>query len=265
MLNKSLLLSVSLLCTLLVSLATFADGTSSAQSPSSKSPATIQCPVSAGQPDTFALCAAASCWSLDNVAYCKCDVMNEKSISLTFEYTEHDQSKTVCDLLLQGVQNGFTVSTYATPRQGETDYNPAKEKLGPPQAFYTCPNNSGSDPAYSAQCDGGICFKSTQGQRFPGLGHIGKDEIVCSCPPFASPPNGFQIAGPWLCEPGDANENNKCCSQKYYDDMCSVTSVQTGTRMKVGAGIGNATLLSTILDGSKPNFNQCSFATPKAN
>jgi hypothetical protein len=44
----------------------------------------------------------------------------------------------VCNLLLDGLDNGFTVSTYATPRQILTDYKPDIEKLGPAKALYTC-------------------------------------------------------------------------------------------------------------------------------
>lgn len=224
-----------------------------------KSSPIVTCPVSPNQANKFALCAAATCWMLDKVAYCKCDVLHEKSISISFAYEADGKSRNVCDLLLAGNGNGFTVSTYATPRQGETDYDPAKEKLGPPKAFYTCPNNSDSEPAYGAQCDGAICFTSTQAKDFPGLGHVAQDEIICSCPTTDSSPVGFQIAGPWHCEPGDANKDNECCSKKFYDEMCSVTSVKTGTYLKVSAGIGDASALSTILDGKKPSFNKCDF------
>ncbi|WP_444996206.1 hypothetical protein [Aliikangiella sp. IMCC44359] len=218
---------------------------------------TVQCPISDKQPNTFALCATATCWTLDGVAYCKCDVMNEKSISISFDYEENGQSKNVCNLLLDGNNNGFTVSTYATPRQIETDYNPKIEKLGPPMGYYTCPTLSGSQ-AYGAQCDGGICFQSTQGQYFPGLGHIKRGEIVCSCPPTLSSSPGFQIAGPWNCEPGDTNENNQCCDKSYYDQMCFVTNVKsTGTKLAVSAPIGGAKAFSILLDGKPPSLNTC--------
>jgi len=219
----------------------------------------VQCPISTTQPDTFALCATATCWTLDGVAYCKCNIMNEKSISISFNYEENGQSKDVCNLLLDGNNNGFTISTYATPRQIEADYNPETEKLGPPMGYYTCLTKS-SPQAYGAQCDGGVCFNSTQGKDFPGLGHINEGEIVCSCPPTLSSSPGFQIAGPWNCKPGDANENNQCCDQDYYNDMCTVTSVKsTGTILAVSAPIGGAKALSTILDGKLPSLNSCHF------
>ncbi|MGI9273307.1 MAG: hypothetical protein ACR2PT_00430 [Endozoicomonas sp.] len=218
------------------------------------------CPVSEGAPDTFALCATASCWTLDNVAYCKCDVMNEKSISLPFHYVEDGARKDVCDLLLEGVDNGFTVSTYATPRQIEADYKPVEEKLGPPLAIYTCTNSDDSPAGYSAQCDGGLCFTSTQGKDFPGIGPVADDEIICACPPVPSPPEGFQISGPWLCAPDDRNADGQCCDKAFHDRLCSVDKVtHTGTELVVGAPIGVDTLLSKKLDGSVPALNRCVF------
>ncbi|OZG72199.1 hypothetical protein BTA51_17790 [Hahella sp. CCB-MM4] len=240
---------------------TFADSSSSSTTTTtdSSNAKIVECPVSGKAPDTFALCATATCWTLDGVAYCKCEVMNEESISISFDYEENGKSKNVCDLLLEGVPNGYTVSTYATPRQVETDYDPKVEKLGPPMGYYTCDTRSGTQ-AYGAQCDGGLCFKSTQGKEFPGLGYIKENEIVCSCPPTLSNSPGFQIAGPWKCKPGDANENNQCCDQSYYNDMCGVTSVKTtGTVLAVNAPIGTARVLSAKLDGKPARFNACRF------
>lgn len=236
-----------------------ANGQSSTGNTNPKSKKIVQCPVSEKQPDRFALCATATCWTLDGVAYCKCDIKNEKSISISFDYEENGKHKNVCDLLLEGNKNGFTVSTYATPRQLETDYDPKAEKLGPPMGFYTCVENSGQQ-VYGAQCDGGVCFYSTQGKNFPGLGHINKGEIVCSCPPTLSTGPGLQIAGPWNCKPGDPNKNNQCCDQDYYNEMCTVTSVKsTGTVLAVSAPIGGAKVLSTMLDGKPPSINTCHF------
>ncbi|WP_105168455.1 hypothetical protein [Pseudoalteromonas sp. T1lg23B] len=219
----------------------------------------IKCPTNPDDYNRFALCATATCWTLDGVAYCKCQVLNEQSISISFDYLENGKNKNICDLLLQGKENQFTVSTYATPRQIETDYDPETEKLGPPLGFYTC-SGQDSQAAYSAQCDGGVCFNSTQGSNFPGLGHIKDNEIVCSCPPSKNPTKRFQIAGPWLCEPGAANDNNECCDKDYYNEMCSVTSVSTtGTKLAVGAPAGGAATLSKLLDGSVPSLNACRF------
>jgi hypothetical protein len=226
---------------------------------SAKTPPLVQCPISDDQPNRFALCATANCWTLDNVAYCKCDVMNAKSISISYDYTENGESKNVCDLLMDGINNDFTISTYATPPQVTADYNPQTEDLGPPLAIYTCLAQNDT-PIYGAQCDGGVCFNSTTGKNFPGLGPIADDEIVCSCPPAANVLAGFQITGPWNCEPGDANKGNTCCDESYHSQMCGVTSFKnTGTVMQVSAPIGTPTLLSTLLDGTEPSTNNCHF------
>ncbi|WP_310620848.1 hypothetical protein [Flexibacterium corallicola] len=219
-----------------------------------------ECPVSREEGNIFALCATATCWTLDNVAYCKCDIMKKQSISLPYHYEEGGEKKDVCDLLKTGVNNGFTVSTYATPRQMETEYNPAIEKLGPPMATYTCLNSDEEPAGYSAQCDGGLCFLSTQEQSFPGLGQLQENEIICSCPVVPSPSEGFQMAGPWLCSPGDSNTDGTCCDKSYHDKLCSVNSVKsTGTEIVVGAPIGVAAFLSKKLDGQFPGINQCRF------
>lgn len=219
-----------------------------------------ECSVSQGDPNTFALCATAKCWTVDNVAYCKCDVLNEQSISLPFRYQEDGEEKDVCDLLKAAVDNGFTISTYVTPRQLETDYDPDTEKLGPPMATYTCTNGEDAPAGYSAQSDGGLCFKSTQGQDFPGIGPVKENEIICSCPPIASPSVGFQISGPWLCAPGDRNSDGTCCGKSFHDEFCSVKSVNsTGTEVVVGAPLGVAALLSKKLYGETPDINRCVF------
>ncbi|WP_068316262.1 hypothetical protein [Polycladidibacter hongkongensis] len=219
-----------------------------------------QCPITQDVPSTFALCATAECWTLDNVAYCKCDVKNEQSISLPFHFKANGDDQDICDLLEAGLDNGFTVSTYATPRQLEADYDPAKESMGPPLAIYTCRNNDTAPAGYSAQCDGGLCFTSTQGKTFPGLGSIGANEIVCSCPAIPSPKTGFQIAGPWICAPGDKNVNGQCCDKVFHDKFCQVQSIsRTGTKIYVGAPPGVGTILSKLLDGKAPTLNHCAF------
>ncbi len=43
--------------------------------------------------------------------------MNGRSISGSFEFQEGGTSQNVCDLLDDGVNNGFTVSTYSAPQQ----------------------------------------------------------------------------------------------------------------------------------------------------
>ncbi len=253
--------SASQLATLCLALALPLIYSGSARAETNTDPSLFkECPVSSDDSNTFALCATATCWTVDNVAYCKCDVMNEQSISLPFHYKENGEDKDVCDLLQAGVDNGFTVSTYATPRQMEADYDPETEKLGPPMAIYTCLNSEDTPAGYSAQCDGGLCFKSTQGQTFPGIGQLKEDEIICSCPAMPSPPMGFQIAGPWTCAPGERNANGQCCDKSFHDKLCSVKSVSsTGTQLMVGAPTGVGTILSKKLDGKVPALNRCEF------
>lgn len=226
--------------------------------PGGKIPRLQICPESASDPDTYALCFTAKCWTLDEVAYCKCDLKNGESISLPFEYREGRKKKDVCDIFLESVDNGFTVSTYSPPRQMLKGYKPTKEKLGPPMALYNCPGDSNRNDDYSAQCDGGLCFNSSSGTEFPGLGPIGEDEIVCSCPPIPNVPIGFQIAGPWSCDPGDRNANGQCCDATYQDKYCNVASTdRTGTQMVVSAPTGFAEALGRKLTGKVPRFNHC--------
>lgn len=223
--------------------------------------AVVKCPTAGAPSDEFALCATALCWALDGVSYCKCDIKNgQESISLPFSFTEGSTLKNVCDLLTQGTTNGFTISTYATPPQALQGYNQATERDGPPMALYNCDKMGYKQkPAYSAQCDGGVCFKSTTNSDFPGLGHIGPDKIVCSCPPSANK-KPFQIAGPWNCRPGEENTNNQCCDKDFYNTYCGIRSIKrTGTMMAVGSPMGSAVALSILLDGVPPSINTCSF------
>lgn len=215
------------------------------------------CPDQPGATKTFALCATATCWTLDGVAYCKCDVKHQPSISAPFNYRENGERKNVCDLLQAGRGNGFTVSTYATPRQVSKDYDQSVEHLGPPMALYTCA--AGANPsAVSAQCDGGLCFTSTRGREFPGFGKLKDDEIICSCPIVTNAQTGFQIAGPWSCAPGDKNIDGHCCDEAYAKRYCNVDNTnRTGTSIAVGSPSGSARLLSTELDGEVPRLNRC--------
>lgn len=228
---------------------------------SSIAQAVVICPTAGAPSNEFALCATALCWTLDGVSYCKCDLKNhQESISLPFTFIEGSTLRNVCDLLTQGTTNGFTISTYATPPQALQGYNQETEREGPPRALYTC-DKSGykKRPAYSAQCDGGVCFKSTTNSVFPGLGYIGPDEIVCSCPPSANK-KPFQIAGPWNCRPDEANTNNQCCDKDFYNFYCGVRSIKrTGTAMAVGSAVGSSVALSTLLDGVPPIVNACKF------
>jgi hypothetical protein len=231
------------------------------------------CPDKPGNTDAYALCATAQCFFLGErgagVAYCKCDLMNGESISTPFEFESGDRTQNVCDLLDQGVENGFTVSTYSPPPQVLADYDTSFPD-GPPLALYTCPG--GSTGPY-AQCDGGVCFTSTEGSQFPGFSEpLADGEIICSCPitiprrtlPGHEPRLGYQIAGPWEkngepCPPGD--KDPECCSRSFWDEFCFADgNPDTGATIPVGAPTGSAALLSVLLYGPPiPDVNRCSF------
>ena len=187
---------------------------------------------------TYALCATASCLVFNEVAYCTCDVLTGDSISESLDF---DTDQDVCTVNQEGVKNGYMVSTFSVP-DSVLKTNPNAD-----QAIYTCP--SGSDGAY-AQCDGGICFKSTQKQSFPGFDEpLTKDEIICSCPiTLQSPtdPVGYQIADPFPC-------------QKSFFDNCKRTTANnmTGSTLFVGAPTCTADGLAFLLTGSIPNSNRC--------
>jgi hypothetical protein len=148
----------------------------------------------------YALCAEASCFVYNGVAYCKCDVMNGDSISLQLSYTSATVEENVCDVNRQGRPNGYMISTYSLPKDAEK---------GGTAAAYTCPGsaNVGTGviaPIAYGQCDGGLCFESTRGQRIPGFtGHLRARQIICSCPistdatAGSSDSLGYQVFGPY--------------------------------------------------------------------
>ena len=187
---------------------------------------------------TYALCAVASCFVFNEVAYCRCDVKTGDSISLPFDF---DAGRDVCTVNAKGAANGYMVSTYSVP-----------DSIRPPdgtQAVYTCPAKT-SDGAY-AQCNGGICFTSTEGQSFPGFERpLTKDQIICSCPITTAHPKiaklGYQIVGPYPC-------------QKSFFANCKrqTANSKTGSTIYVGAPTGTVRLLSFLLTGTNPTLNEC--------
>jgi hypothetical protein len=186
---------------------------------------------------TYALCAVASCVVFNEVAYCKCDVTMGNSISLPFKF---DDGKDVCTVNADGAANGYMVSTFS----------PAPSVLAPKgdQAIYTCPAGT-SDGAY-AQCDGGICFTSTEGKSFPGFDEPLKEhQIVCSCPITLAKRTariGYQIAGPYPCQ------------QSYFQNCKrAVANAKTGSTIYVGAPAGTARLLTRLLLGHGLPLNEC--------
>jgi hypothetical protein len=193
-------------------------------------------PFSICEKQRYALCAAAACLVYNQVAYCKCDVERGDSISEPLDLPSGD----VCQVNKRGYGNGYMISTYSLP---------PSVVAGGKQAVYTCPSVD-ADGAY-AQCDGGICFTSTRGKRFPGFAKkLRADEIICSCPITVADPGpsatGYQIMGPYPC-------------QASFFDNCRRDSAnkQTGSTIHVGAPTGVPHLLTEALEGSVPPLNHC--------
>jgi hypothetical protein len=199
----------------------------------STSPKFIVC---SGQ--TYALCAVASCFVMDGLAYCQRAVESGDSISLSDAF---GNGENVCSVNAQGPGNGYMASTFSVPASVVApDGN---------QALYSCPANT-SNGAY-AQCDGGVCFTSTEGASFPGFNAPLTDaQIICSCPITVSDPAtarvGYQIAGPYPC-------------QKSFFKNCkrATANNKTGSQIYVGAPAGSANLLARQLNGSVPPLNRC--------
>lgn len=208
-------------------------------------------PNSGQSSQAYALCASAQCFTIDNVAYCKCVKKEGNSISLPFFFSDNNPpapgpiSGDVCDLMEISDRGGFMVSTFSPPPQVLTGYK------GPDaQAIYTCPGPGN----LSAQCDGGLCFVGTSGTDWPFLGTLSQNEIVCSCPIAEAQEVGFQFIGPAECD------------RDFFEQFCGVqgggtngASVSTGTRLAVGAATGSPLILTKLLTGSIPSVNRCFF------
>ncbi len=205
----------------------------------------------------YALCAEARCFVYGGVAYCKCDSLKGDSISLQLSYSSPAGERNVCDVNRQGKTNGYMVSTFSFPNN---------VKKGGPAAVYTCPGAADAEKGVSApvaygQCDGGLCFKSTNDQRFPGFsGRLGRDEIICSCPistgatPGSSDSLGYQVFGPYYPE---APQGSRCDASACA--ACSVPDpTANGATLPVGAPTGGAKFLRLKLDGPPfPDINEC--------
>src|SRR2546430_12541031 len=216
---------------------------------SADSALTPEPPVVVCQNQRYALCAEASCFVYDGVAYCKCDVMRGDSISLQLSYFSAGGEQNVCDVNAQGQrENSYMVSTFSLPDN---------VKKGGPAAIYTCPGplNAGSGvsaPVAYGQCDGGICFTSSRARRFPGFfDRLRHDEVICSCPistdatPGSADSAGYQIFGPYH---PDAPEGSRCDASACAE--CSVANPTTnGSTLKVGAPTGSGEFLGLRLHG----------------
>ena len=208
--------------------------------PTCSSAASSSSPLVILDNQTFAFCGLSSCLVFGDIAYCKCDVkLFGDSISETFAY---DNGENVCTVNEEGAANGtYMVSTFTTPPSN------------PNQAIYTCPGaapgRAGSNGAY-AQCDGGICFTSSEGQSSPFSDEpLANNQIICSCPITEQNPRspvGYQISGPYPCQ------------QSYFENCSSaVANNHTGSTLFVGAPTGAFEVLSKLLTGSFPPEARC--------
>jgi hypothetical protein len=209
------------------------------------------------QKQRYALCAQASCFVYNGVAYCKCNIMAGDSISLQLDYSTPVAEKNVCDVNREGSANGYMVSTFSLP------YDVRK---GGSAAVYTCPGSSDAGsgvvaPVAYGQCDGGICFKSSTGHRFPGFaGRVRNDQIVCACPvstdatPGSSDSFGYQIFGQYNPE---APKGSRCDASACA--ACSVPNpTANGATIPVGAPTGSGKFLALRLNGPPlPEINEC--------
>jgi hypothetical protein len=182
---------------------------------------------------TYALCAGASCFVFNNVAYCNCDVLKGVSITAPFSY----DNSNACTVNANGTNSGYMVSTFSLP--------PSIVAPSGDRALYVCPRTS---VANYAKCDGGICFTSTIGHSFPGSDTSpGSDQIVCSCPlERANPVQGLEIIGPYPC-------------QASFFENCerSVANNNTGATLYDGTSIGSTRTGIRLLTGDDPPLNVC--------
>ena len=204
------------------------------------------------QDQRYALCAAASCFIYNGVAYCQCDVLEGDSISLQLDFSTATGEENVCDVNAQGKTNGFMVSTFSLP---------ASALKGGSSAVYTCPGeaNKGSGeaaPVAYGQCDGGLCFTSTANKRFPGFDGKLHKEIICSCPISTDASLlglGYQVFGPYhpQAPAGQRCDASACAA-------CSVPNpTANGSIIPVGAPTGIGKFLTQRLTGSVPPLNEC--------
>jgi hypothetical protein len=183
---------------------------------------------------TYALCAGASCFVFNDVAYCTCNVKKGRSISSSFKY----DGGNICTLNAEGPYNGYMASTFSPPPGLAA--GPGADK-----ALYTCPISS--RPSY-AKCDGGLCFTSTAGRSFPPPTSFGYDQIVCACPiEKASPPHGVEIIGPYPCQ------------KSFRQAACerATANNDTGSTVYDGTSIGSTATGTFLLTGKIPRLNNC--------
>ena len=185
---------------------------------------------------TYALCAAATSFVYQELSYAKCVIKRGDSISAPpLTYDANGQTKNICDVNAAGVAEGYMMSTFSLPDE---------VRKGGSKALYTCA--TGATASY-AQCDGGVCFKSSSGKYFPGVGKVAKDEIICSCPVtkprVVDPEFTFQFVGPYPCR----QEAFSACSQ----------DVTNGSVIPVGSPPTAGRVLTELLYGHPFPINEC--------
>jgi hypothetical protein len=209
------------------------------------------------QQQHYALCAAASCFVYNGLAYCNCDIKKGDSVSLQLNYSTPSGEQNVCDANGRGRRNGYMLSTFSLPNN---------VRSGGDAAVYTCPgsDNAGSGvvaPVAYGQCDGGFCFKSTSGKRIPGFPQrLRNNQIICSCPistdatAGSSDNYGYQIFGAYNPKApiGSRCDANACLP-------CSVPNpTSNGAAIVVGAPTGTGDILTLKLYGPPiPDLNEC--------
>jgi hypothetical protein len=179
------------------------------------------------------------------------------SISLADSFATPTGEEDVCAVNREGVFNGYMVSTYSLPTEA---------LKGGPGAVYTCPGPDNAHggvaaPIGYAQCDGGMCFTSTTGRRFPGFERrLQTNQVMCSCPittastPGSATPLGYQMFGTYhpSAPPGQRCDASAC-------GLCGVANpTANGATIAVGAPTGSADFLTLRLDGPPlPELNRC--------
>jgi hypothetical protein len=156
----------------------------------------------------YALCAGAITFNFDGVTYARCTYLDGDSVSAKQSY-KGGNVQTVNNIGNAPANQSFVVSTFSPPSPSEF-------------AAYSCKQQG----AY-AQCDGGICFSSTIGKEFPGLGKLTNNQIVCSCPIKES--TNYHVWGPASCP----------TSKAQYDSICAKGSDRQTAKNGVSLRIGN--------------------------
>lgn len=156
----------------------------------------------------YALCAGAITFNFDGVTYARCAYFDGNSVSAKQNY-KGGNVQTVNSIGNAPGNKSFVVSTFSPPSPSE-------------YAAYSCKQQG----AY-AQCDGGICFSSTIGNEFPGLGNLSSNQIVCSCPINESA--NYHVWGPASCP----------TSKTQYDAVCAKGSKRQTSKNGVSLRIGN--------------------------